>query len=522
MLPSLRPYIVSLAGAAVLCAAVAPACGKPRPEDGAAPASAAASAAATAGDTDASSARFQTGLTVDVLTVRGPQIAEPLLRRAAEFRARTGVDVRVHTVPFRELYPLMLDDLRSQSQKYQAYVFVSQWLTDFVAPGFLAELDARIAADPELAWDDIASFFRDFGATYDGRTYAVPLDGDFQMVYYRTDLLAAAGLEPPRTWDDYLILARTFHGRDFDGDEVPDYGSCISKRPGAQAYYVMWSIAGSYLQTQGTRQGAFFDEGTMAPLTNNAAFARALEIYRATGEYGPPEERQLEHGAMRDLYVSGRCALTVDWGDIGTMAIAPQSRVQDLIGAVILPGTREVLDRKTGKLVPCTKLTCPYAVAGVNHAPHAATGGWSGAIASAAPPQVQEAAFAFLSYVSQPAQSSRDVTVGATGFNPYRKSHLRDRAPWIAAGMSEAAAARYLGAIGLSLTSPNMVLDLRIQNGRSYQQEVLDRALDAFLAGARTHTETIRDITTGWNRVTNELGREAQRHAYRASLGLAR
>jgi multiple sugar transport system substrate-binding protein len=519
MLRGLRPYITSLLGVAALCASMSLSCKRPRSGDEAAPATPLPD---TATNTANSPESLQSGVTVNLLTFRGPQIAEPLLRRAAEFRARTGVDVRVHAVPFRELYPLMLEDLRSQSQKYQAYAFVSQWLTDFAAPGFLVELDARIAADPALAWDDIASFFREFGATYDGRTYAIPLDGDFQMVFYRTDLLTAAGLEPPRTWDDYLVLAKTFHGRDFDGDEVPDYGSCISKKPGAQAYSVIWSIAGAYLQSQGTRQGAFFDVDTMAPLTDNAGFARALEIYRAMGEYGPPEERQLEHPAMRDLYVSGRCALTVDWGDIGTLSIAPQSRVQDLIGAVILPGTREVLDRKTGKLFPCTKRTCPYAVAGVNHAPYAATGGWSGAIASAAPAAVQDAAFAFLAYVSQPAQSSRDVTIGTTGFNPYRRSHFRDRAPWIAAGMSDIAAARYLGAIGLSLTSPNMVLDLRIQNGQAYQQDVLDRALDAFLAGERTRAETMRDITAGWNRITDELGRDAQRHAYRASLGLAR
>lgn len=508
----LRPYIVLLAGGALCCAAMAMACSKR--------ASTADDPAPASGDAGAVAAgRFPGGLTLDLLTFSGPQIVEPLRRRAAELRDRTGVNVRVHTVPFRALYPTMVEDLRSQSQRYQAYAFPSQWLTDFAAPGFLSGLDARIAADPALAWDDIAPFFREFGATYGGRTYAIPLDGDFHMVFYRTDLLAGAELEPPRTWDDYLAVARALHGRDFDGDDVPDYGSCIAKRPGVQAYYVMWSIVGPYLQSQGTRQGAFFDPDTMAPLTDNAAFARALDIYRATGEYGPPDERQRDHAAMRDLYISGRCALTVDWGDIGTLAISARSRVQDLVGAVIAPGAREVLDRSSGKLVACTKLTCPYAVAGVNHAPHAAGGGWTGAIASAAPAPVQEAAFAFLSYLSQPAQSSRDVTIGATGFNPYRKSHFRDRAPWIAAGMSDTAAARYLGATGLSLTSANMVLDLRIQNAHSYQQEVLDRALDAFLAGTRSRAETMRDLTAGWNRITDELGRDAQRHAYRASLG---
>jgi multiple sugar transport system substrate-binding protein len=181
-----------------------------------------------------------------------------------------------------------------------------------------------------------------------------------------------------------------------------------------------------------------------------------------------------------------------------------------------------VLDRKTGKLAPCTKLTCPYAIGGINHAPYAANGGWTATISSAAPAPVKDAAFAFFSYMSEPAQSSRDVTLGITGFNPYRKSHFRDRAPWIEAGMSEEAAARYLGAIGLSLSSPNMVLDLRIPLNQRYQQEVLDRALSAFLAGERTQAETMQAITAGWNRITDELGRDAQRYSYRASLGLTR
>jgi multiple sugar transport system substrate-binding protein len=506
-----RARLASLISRALLCAALLMACGKRPPrEDAAAPSDGGATL------------RLQGGATLNILTFEGPQIIEPLERRAAEFRARTGVEIQFTRVPFRELYQAMLDDMRSQSQKYHAYVFVSQWLPDFAAPGFLEDLGPRLTADTAIAWDDISLFFRDFGATYDGRTYAIPLDGDFQMVYYRTDLLAAAGLHPPRTWDEYLSIAKALHGRDFDGDEVPDYGSCIAKRPGTQAYSALWAIAGAYLQSKGTRQGAFFDPDTMAPLTDNAAFARTLEIYRATGDYGPLDERELDHAGMRALYISGRCALTLDWGDIGTRAIGPDSRVEDLVGAVISPGSREVLDRKTGKLAPCTKLTCPYAIGGINHAPYAANGGWTATISSAAPAPVKDAAFAFFSYMSEPAQSSRDVTLGITGFNPYRKSHFRDRAPWIEAGMSEEAAARYLGAIGLSLSSPNMVLDLRIPLNQRYQQEVLDRALSAFLAGERTQAETMQAITAGWNRITDELGRDAQRYSYRASLGLTR
>src|SRR2546430_812515 len=87
---------------------------------------------------------------------------------------------------------------------------------------------------------------------------------------------------------------------------------------------------------------------------------------------------------------------------------------------------------------------------------------WSVAINHASSSKVKDAAFAFLSYMSQPAQSSSDVTIGKTGFNPYRTSHFTNLGPWETSGMSEAAAKNYLGAIQSSLQSPNMVLDLRI------------------------------------------------------------
>jgi multiple sugar transport system substrate-binding protein len=44
------------------------------------------------------------GVTVNVMTFTGPQIAEPLQRRGAEFAAATGATINVITVPFSDLY----------------------------------------------------------------------------------------------------------------------------------------------------------------------------------------------------------------------------------------------------------------------------------------------------------------------------------------------------------------------------------------------------------------------------------
>jgi len=460
------------------------------------------------------------GMEINVLTFTGPQIAEPLQRRGPDFTELTGATVNVTIVPFSDLYQKILTDAATGTNAFDAWVFAPQWMVDFIVPGYVEDLTDRVANDPAIEWDDVAPFFRDFSATYQGRIYTIPLDGDFHMVYYRTDLLEEAGLEPPKTWDDYLEIAAFFHGKDLNGDGDPDYGSCISKARAQQSYWWITSIAAPFIQSQGTSQGTFFDTETMEPLVNNAAFSRALDIYLETGQYGPPDELNLNVGDTRSLFTAGRCALSMDWGDIGTLAIDPEtSIVMDKTGAVITPGSTQVLDWETGELVDCDETTCPYAIDGVNHAPFASFGGWSGGINAGAEDTVKDAAYAFFSYMSQPAQSNVDVTIGKTGYNPYRTSQFLNRQAWVEAGMSPEGASNYLGAIEASLASPNMVLDLRIPQNQRYQQVVLDTALSQFASGEISKEEAMQQIYDGWDEITDELGREDQLQAYLGTLG---
>ena len=485
-----------------------------------APAASSETPASAGPATPAPSQAFK-GVNVNLLTFNGPQIAEPLQRRAPDFEALTGAHINVIATGFQTIYDKALLDASTNTNSFDAYVFNPQWMGDFVGPGYLLDLTDKVNADTSLQWQDIGPFFRDFNATYGGKVYTVPLDGDFHMVYYRSDILTKDGLKPPATWDDYLTIAKKYQGTDLNGDGEPDYGSCIAKKKGAQSYWWIISVAAGLLQSQGTAQGAFFDTTNMNPLFGpNDAMTKALQLYKATKDVGPPDELNMDVGGSRGLFTTGRCALTMDWGDIGTLT--PGTYAQDKTGATITPGWKEVLDRSTGKLVPCDATTCPKAVDGVNYAPFASFGGWSGAVNAAAPKAQQDAAFAFLSYMSAPAQSSVDVTLGKTGYNPYRTSHFSDLAPWKAAGLSDAAATNYLDAIKNSLQSPNMVLDMRIPLTKRYEQDVLDTAIAQYLAGELDEAGTEQAIADGWNGITNEAGKDKQLAAYVASLGVQR
>ena len=465
-----------------------------------------------------SSQRFD-GVTVTVTGLKFP-IGNAFESHAPAFEAATGAKIVFETVSFGDLYKTIEKDYKTDENRYDLLIYPPIWLSDMVKANYLADLKPRIKEDSDLQWDDITPFFQQHGGTYGNKTYGIPVDGDYYMLYYRSDLLEEASLEPPSTWDEYLEIAKTFHGQDLNGDGTPDYGSCLTKQPNHVSWWAFWSIAGSFLQSKGTRQGAFFDTETMEPLTNNAAFAKALDIYKATGEYGPPGELDHNMEDARKQFIDGRCALTLDHGNTGTLTISPDSKVVDKVATAPLPGSREVLNRETGELVACDKFICPFAINGVNHAPYAALIGWSAGVNASSDPKTQAAAYAFISYVSQPEQSNIDVTIGKTGFNPYRISQLSDTQSWVEAGMSRTAANKYLGGIGASLSNPNIMLDLTIPNEHSYQEEVLDDTLAAFAAGDISRNEAMEQITTGWEKLTDELGREEQKIFYRTSLGL--
>jgi multiple sugar transport system substrate-binding protein len=459
------------------------------------------------------------GVTVNLMTQTGA-IQEPLQRRAPEFQALTGATINVIAVPFSDLYQKILTDWASGTNSVDAAVFAPQWMVDYIAGGYLEDLTDRVANDPAIEQDDVGAFFRDFSEKYDDKVYMKTFDGDFHMMYYRKDLLEAAGLEVPKTWDDYLAVAEALHGQDMNEDGTPDFGSCIAKKRNAQSYWFVTDVVGSMVQSQGTSQGAFFDTADMTPLVDNAGFRKALEFLQASTAFGPPDELNLDVSDTRPLFASGRCALNLDWGDVGTISIDPnQSKVIGKWGAAIMPGSREVVDWETGELVACDAETCPHAIDGVNHAPFAAFGGWGGGINAAADDRVKDAAFAFFSYMTQPAQSNVDVTMGGTGFNPYRMSQLTHSELWESVGMSPEESENYLGAINASLNSPNMILDLRIPQNQRYQQVVLDEAISRFLAGEIDQEATVQAVLNGWNEINEELGVDAQLEIYRATIG---
>ena len=88
----------------------------------------------------------------------------------------------------------------------------------------------------------------------------------------------------------------------------------------------------------------------------NEAMTKALQTYAKTATFGPPDELNMDVGGSRGLFTTGRCALTMDWGDIGTLT--PGTDAQDKTGATITARarTRSGIGRPQARPVRCHHL----------------------------------------------------------------------------------------------------------------------------------------------------------------------
>ncbi|MUL37718.1 ABC transporter substrate-binding protein [Gloeocapsopsis dulcis] len=84
------------------------------------------------------------------------------------------------------------------------------WTPKFAAAGWLVDLTDRMSPE-ELAAFSSADIE---GSRYEGRLYRIPMRSDVGMLYYRTDLLEQAGLEPPETFADLIQVSQTLQQKD--------------------------------------------------------------------------------------------------------------------------------------------------------------------------------------------------------------------------------------------------------------------------------------------------------------------
>lgn len=248
-----------------------------------------------------------------------------------DFVRATGADARLDAVAM-DLNPLhraIIAERGLADGSWDIAFMATDWLAEAQAAGLLEDLQPHMARAPVPdfpdAWTPSLTTMQRFAGGFWGMPYH---DGP-ECLIYRRDLLDAAGIAVPTTWDAFHAAARTLHAPEHD-----QYGTVLALYPdGHNGFYDfcihIWS-----------RGGEPFDADGRPAFTTAQAHA-ALDFLRtlAADESAiAPGARDLDSIGSGRLFAQGKVALMANWFGFAAYAdTAADSQVKGLVDVAPLP-----------------------------------------------------------------------------------------------------------------------------------------------------------------------------------------
>ena len=129
------------------------------------------------------------------------------------FVKSSGQKVDVVAIPWDSIDQKLTTSVASGSGPDVVQIGLTK-LRSFADAGALLPLDSKIAAYPNLAASKFADGVGGKATAVNGKVVSVPWVSDTRVLFTRTDILAASGIDsPPKTWDQLRADAKTLTQR---------------------------------------------------------------------------------------------------------------------------------------------------------------------------------------------------------------------------------------------------------------------------------------------------------------------
>jgi sorbitol/mannitol transport system substrate-binding protein len=242
--------------------------------------------------------------TVTVAVVSNPLITGqmiPLTQSVFE-KQNPGITVKFATYTEGDLRAAIEKDVSTHSNSFNAIMIGPYEAPLFAKNGWLDNLSTQyIASDPSYDASDLLPPVAK-SLSYNGDLYAVPFYGESSMLYYRKDLLKAAGITMPLhpTWTQVASFAAKLN------------------QPGKVAGICLRGLAGwgdnmASLDTVVNTFGGEWFNSSWQPQLTSPAFENATNFYvnlvRKDGESGASND---SFNQLLTLYGQGKCAMWYD------------------------------------------------------------------------------------------------------------------------------------------------------------------------------------------------------------------
>ncbi len=226
-----------------------------------------------------------------------------------QFEQVVGAKISQRAFSIDRLHEEARRNAQRKTSRYDIIAVDLPWIGEFVENNMLQPLDEIMDTDRLDPGDFHTAGWQ--AAHWGGRPYGVPSQTTPELLFYRRDLFAQAGLEPPTTTDAVLRAAREFHdpahGR---------YGIAWNAARGtALGHQFMMTLAGfgqpvfNLREIAGGFDARHLDSETLRPTIDTPAGLEAAEYLLALAQYSPPDILSMSWYERVRPYAAGKIAM---------------------------------------------------------------------------------------------------------------------------------------------------------------------------------------------------------------------
>ncbi|MFD0871322.1 Probable ABC transporter-binding protein DR_1438 precursor [Chlamydia abortus] len=158
---------------------------------------------------------------------------------------------------------------------------------------------------------------------YEDKTWAVPVFGMIQVLWYRKDMLDAEGLQAPKTWDELLAAAKTLTKDGKYGIALPASKSMATD----QVLYSFLVTAGAKSVIDGNNKVTFDNPNTV----------KAYEMYKELLAFSPPDSNTYQWGEPQAQLNTGQSAMAIEKGQYLATFESESGRPASDLGVAPIP-----------------------------------------------------------------------------------------------------------------------------------------------------------------------------------------
>lgn len=409
---------------------------------------------------------------------------------AKQWEELTGVKMKFVEYGYTDIPAKMMAEAVAKTGEYDIFNQFPYVVPDAAGAGVIIPLDEYVAkGQPDFSGIEAPLRAQQF---YNGKQYFFLLDGDHLILMLRKDILelpgvkeefqAKFGREPgcPETLEHWEQMAEFFHtkkgqsrwGKTFEQDLF-----------GAMGYR---SINFSYRHFPVYFGGLLFDKD-MKPRINTPQGIRAIQQFTSIVKYMPPDIQGWGTPQIYPFWASGQA--------FSVMAFP------SIVGYGNANAESKIKEQQLSCLVPTTDADGKR----VRRVPQAAGTGYMVSKYSKHP----ELAYYFLQWFTGPTKGDEAIADGKGFWDPMRSSNLTHE------GIIAKFGKQFLE---VTMEGTKYATSLLMLPGNEEYFNVMDKNLAQVMQGNMTSIEAAQQIEAGWNKVTDDVGRQEQIKIWRSGV----